>query len=415
MSAAVNHNPHPRSVGAYDGGAKLMLGSAVAGVVGVLGAIAMLFLGNEEARTRAAHGYLLGFTYWVGIAIAAIILVAILHTMKAKWVTLLRRPLEVMGASSALYALLFLPVLFVLPELFMWVHDADALHAQGAITEVQVHHLHLKQNYLNVPFFVVRQVIYFASWILVSFFLLRWSRQQDVDGDLGHTVRLRKLGPGSLPLLAMTMTFASFDWLMSLAPLWHSTIFGVYYFSGSLLAAIALWTLLTLYTRGPTGFGTFVNAEHLHNQGKLLLAFTAFWAYIGFSQFLIIWSANIPEEAPWYHVRIEGPWLAYSIALIVFHFIIPFAALLSRDLKRQPKLMAIVSAYILVVHIIDMYWLILPSRYPDSGFVPALSDLLAFVGIGGLGIASILWLMRRGYSVPVKDPYLADSVRYVQP
>ena len=414
MSAAVNLNP--RSVGAYDGGAKLMLGSAVAGALGFLGAVVMLFVGSDEARARAAHGYMLGFTYWAGIAVASIILVAILHTMKAKWVTVLRRPLEVMGASSGLYALLFIPIFFVMPQLFMWVHDAEALFAQGAISEVQVHHLHLKQSgYLNVPFFTVRQVIYFVSWILVSMFLLRWSRAQDIDGNLGHTVKLRKLGPGSLPLLGLTMTFASFDWLMSLAPLWHSTIFGVYYFSGSLLAAIALWTLLTIYTRGPNGFGTFVGPEHLHNQGKLLLAFTAFWAYIGFSQFMLIWAANLPEEAPWYHVRIEGPWLGFSIALVVLHFVIPFFALLSRDLKRKPNLMAIVAFYVLVVHIIDLYWLILPTAYPDTGFVPAVSDLLAFVGIGGLGIASILWLMRRGHSLPVKDPYLADSMRYVQP
>lgn len=414
MSAAVKLNPG--GVGRYDGGARFMNVSAIVGAIGVIGAIAMMFVGSPESRERAAHSYLFSFTFWTGIAVAAIILVAILHTMHAKWVTLLRRPLEVMGASIGLYAVLLIPLLFVLPGLYLWMHDADALHAAGTISEIQVHHLHLKQHgYLNLPFFLVRQVIYFGSWIAVSYFLLRWSRQQDADGSLDHTVRLRKLGPGAIPLLGMTLTFAGFDWLMSLTPLWQSTIFGVYYFAGSFLACIALWTLLTLQVQGPNGFGTFVSVEHDHNLGKLLLAFTAFWAYIGFSQFLLVWSANLPEEAPWYHVRIEGPWLPFSIALVVLHFLLPFAALLSSDLKRRPKLLRIVALYILIVHVLDSIWMVLPSRYPDHGYVPAAADLFAFVGIGGLGIAAILWILRRGYSLPVKDPYLADSLRYVQP
>jgi hypothetical protein len=265
-----------------------------------------------------------------------------------------------------------------------------------------------------MPFFLVRQVIYFAVWIFVSTRLFRLSTRQDETGDLELTVKQRRFAPGSLPFLGLTITFAGFDWLMSLTPLWQSTIYGAYYFAGSFLAAFAVLTIATVNARGDNLYGNLVTTHHLHNLGKFLLAFTAFWAYIGFSQALLVWVANLPEEASWYAVRIFGGWRPMSLAIFFGHFVIPFFVLLSRDIKLQPRPLAVIAVYILVMHWFDLYWLVWPALRPEG---PSFhfTLLTAFVGVGGVSVAYGLFRLRGQYSLPVKDPYIADSLRYVQP
>jgi len=390
----------------FTGGAKVM---SLAGIVGLAG-LALTALGFVVSPAEAWNSYLLGFTYWCGISVATIIMISIFHTAKAKWVTILRRAMEGMAVPVAVFALLFVPIALVgLRHLYAW-HTPPASY-----TPAELHHLaHKQHGYLNVPFFLVRQVIYFAVWIFVSHKLFGLSRRQDANGELDYTVRLRRVGPASLPFLALTITFAAFDWLMSLTPLWHSTIYGAYYFAGSFLAAFALLTVITVNARGTHAYGNLVTTAHFHSLGKLLLAFTAFWAYIGFSQFLLVWIANLPEEVPWYHVRIIGPWRPFSIALFFAHFVLPFFTLLSRDIKLKPRLLAVVATYLLVVHALDLYWLIWPSLHPE-GPTFHWTLLTAFVGVGGVGVAYGLYRVRGGYSLPVKDPYIGESLRYVQP
>ncbi|WNG20506.1 hypothetical protein [Cystobacter fuscus] len=401
------------AVDRFTGGSKAM---TVAGALGVLGLV-LTIVGFVLEPQKAMFSYLFGFSYWLGIAVASIIMVAIFHTAKVKWITVLRRTMETMGSSVIFFAVLVLPILAGVKYLFPWV-DAPNWEFPGTggvkFTEVELHHLHHKHPYLNLTFFYIRQAIYFFTWIFVSSRLRGWSVQQDTSGELELTAKQRRFAPGSLPFLALTITFAAFDWLMTLTPLWQSTIFGVYYFCGSFLSAFCVVTIATVNAQGKDGYGSLVTTAHYHNLGKLMFAFTAFWAYIAFSQFFLIWAANLPEEAGWYRLRITGPWLPVSLSLLIGQFLLPFFTLLSRKLKLQPRRLAVIAVYILVMHAVDMYWLIWPALSPQG---PSFHWTLitAFVGVGGIAVAGALWQTRGRYTVPVKDPYISESLRYVQP
>ncbi|MFE8602148.1 hypothetical protein KYC5002_07385 [Archangium violaceum] len=402
------------AVDRFNGGSKTMTLAGALGVVGLL----LTAVGFFTAPQPTMFSYLFGFTYWLGISVATIIMVAIFHTAKAKWITILRRTMETMGSSVFVFALLVIPLLLGAKYIFPWVNHGTDWVFPGTngvkFTEVELHHLHHKSPYLNLPFLYVRQAIYFAVWIFVSWRLRTWSMEQDTTGALELTVKQRRFSPGSLPFLALTITFAGFDWLMTLTPLWQSTIFGVYYFAGSFLAAFCVLTIATVNAQGKDEYGTLVTTAHYHNLGKLLLAFTAFWAYIAFSQFLLIWVANIPEEAGWFKLRIEGEWKPLSIALFVMGFAVPFFTLLSRNLKLKPRLLAVVAVYLLIMHAVDMYWLIWPAYSPQA---PSFHWTLitSFIGVGGLSVAAAMWQARGRYTLPVKDPYISESLRYVQP
>lgn len=396
------------SVERYNGTPKLMVPAFGIGILGLALTAVGAFVGDARA---AAHSYLFAYTYWVGIAVASIIMVAVFHTAKAKWMTVLRRAMETMAISIPIFAVLFLGLIPALKQLYPWVPGSPLAES---MTELQRHHMEGKHGYLRLDFFYFRQALYFIVWIFVSQRLYGWSTRQDEGGDLMLTVKQRFLSPGSLPFLALTITFASFDWMMSLTPLWQSTIYGVYYFAGSFLAAFCVLTLATVNAQGKDLYGNLVTTAHYHSLGKLMLAFVAFWAYIAFSQFLLIWIANIPEEATWYHVRIFGGWKPVSIALFFIQFLIPFGILLSRNLKLQPRKLAVVAVYLLIVHAVDMYWLIFPAYNEEHPIFPW-TIITAFVGVGGVAVGFALLRARGRYTVPVKDPYIAESLRYVQP
>ena len=227
--------------------------------------------------------------------------------------------------------MLFVPIVLGMKHVFIWVAPPEGLD------HVMEHAIHQKHPYLNVPFFIARAVLYFAVWLGVAHLLRAWSVRQDAVGGVTLTRWQRRLGAGSLPFLALTVSFAAFDWMMSLDPRYFSTIFGVYWFAGSFMSTFAVTIIAGALTRGdPSAFGHRMSLEHFHSLGKFLLAFTAFWAYVAFSQFMLIWIANVPEEVPWYILRINGGWLWVGVFLALFHFLVPFFLLLSRDLKRDP-------------------------------------------------------------------------------
>jgi hypothetical protein len=393
----------------YSGTPRLMVPALGLGALGLAATAAGAFVDPRAT----AHSYLIAFAYWVGIAVASLLMVAIHHTAKAKWMTVLRRAMETMAISVPIFAVLFIGIALALKHLYPWVPGSELINE---LSEVERGHLSHKQHgYLNMPFFWVRQVIYFGLWIFVSQRLYSWSTKQDENGQLELTVKQRFLSPGSLPFLALTMTFAAFDWMMSLTPLWFSTIYGVYYFAGSFLAAFCVLTLAAVNAQGSKDlFGNLVTPAHYHNLGKMMLAFVAFWAYIAFSQFLLIWSANVPEEAPWYQIRIFGGWRNLSASLFFLHFLIPFGILLSRNLKLQPRKLSVVAVYLLAIHLVDVYWLVWPA-YNEHGPSFHWTLVTAFLGVGGTAIGFALFRARGKYTVPVKDPYIADSLRYVQP
>nr|UXE45702.1 hypothetical protein Hi04_10k_c5202_00011 [uncultured bacterium] len=366
--------------------------------------------GSPTHAQEALASYLIAFAYWLGIAVGALIWLAIFHAARARWMVILRRPLEIMSVAAPIFILLFLPIAIGARQIFMWTHDPASLGFAGEAVELLEH----KRPYLNLPFFCIRACIYFFVWAGVGFLLHRWSTRQDEEGGVALTAKQRMLGAGALPFLGITITFAAFDWLMSLNPFWSSTIYGAYYFGGSFLAAMALLTLATTLAQRQNLWGTLVTQAHYHNLGKLLFAFTIFWAYLGFSQFLLIWIANLPEEGPWYILRMKGTWTGVSVLVAVGHFAVPFAFLLPRDVKLRPQLLAGISVWMLFMHYVDLYWMTMPTFYP-GGFSLPWTAVTAFLGVGGLAIAFAIFRARGHFTVPVKDPYLSDSLRYVQP
>jgi len=389
-------------------GGKNVLGVGVGlGLLLVLASIAGIFL-DPAAATRS---YLISFSYWAGIGLASVVLLMVFHTVRAKWMVVLRRPLETMASVSVLFVLLFIPLLFKVGALYSWVSPSAEQFTKEGLA-ILAH----KKGYLNVPFFVVRTVVYFLIAGFLGNRLFGLSVHQDRSGDINLTAKQRSLGAGALPFIALVFSFAAFDWLMSIQPLWFSTIFGVYYFAGSFVSVFSILAILIDRARGPNLFGNLVSPEHVHNIGKLMLAFTCFWAYIAVSQLLLIWVANQSEEVPFYITRLNGPWLPVTLFLFLGHFLIPFGALLSRDLKRTRGRLVVVATWLLLMHLIDIYWLVIPAfaqDNPAAGFHWTL--FTSFLGIGLLSVGVAVWRARGHFTVPVKDPYLSDSLRYKQP
>jgi hypothetical protein len=388
----------------FDGGRSLMMG---AGGVGILGVGATLAGATLEPRV-AMFSYLFGFAYWGGIALASVVLLQIFLAVRAKWMVVLRRAVEVMAVTVILFLILFIPIALGMKHLYSWVEPGADLSREALAL------LEHKKPYLNTTFFIVRSVFYVLLAGAVSHRLFGWSTTQDSSGDVQLTARQRRLGTAALPFVALVFSFAAFDWLMSLEPTWYSTMFGIYFFAGSFLSAISMLVVITDRARGKNLYGSLVSDEHIHNLGKLMLAFTAFWGYIGFSQFMLIWIAGLPEEVPFFIVRLKGDWAAIGVFLILGHFFIPFGALLSRSLKRNRGRLALVAFWILLVHAVDIYWLIMPTLNPE-GLVFHWTILTAFAGVGGLSIAFAMWRIRGHFTVPVRDPFLADSLTYRQP
>jgi hypothetical protein len=388
----------------FDGGRSLLMG---AGGIGLLGLLAT-FAGMALAPRAAMFSYLWAFAYWAGLALASVVLLQIFHATRARWMVVLRRAVETMAVTVVVFVVLFIPIALGIKNLYSWADPSPNLSHEA------LRLLEHKRPYLNITFFIIRGVAYVLLATVVSQRLFGLSTRQDQSGEVQLTVRQRRFGTGALPFVALVFSFAAFDWLMSLDPLWFSTIFGVYYFSGSFLSTLSLLVIVTERARGKNLYGDLVTDEHIHNLGKLMLAFTCFWAYIGFSQFLLIWIASIPEEVPYYIVRMKGQWAGIGVFLILGHFVLPFFALLSRSLKRDRSRLSLVAFWILLVHGVDLYWVVMPALSPAA--LPFHWTMItAFVGVGGLAVAFAIWKIRGQFTVPIRDPYLADSLAYRQP
>ena len=378
-----------------------------AGIVGVAG-LALTLVGGLFDPARALQGYHVAFVYWAGIVMGALIMNMAFQAGNARWYVVTRRVLETIPLSGVLFTLLFIPIALGMGHIFSWVHPE---RLEGELRHLAEH----RRPYLNVPFFLLRSAVYFALWSVVAHLLHGWSVRQDEEGGVALTLRQRRLGTGALPFMAIAMTFAAFDWQMSVDLHLASTIFGIYWFAGSFLSAFAVLILALNASRAEEGMpGVLMNANHYHSLGKYLLTFTAFWAYIAFSQLLLIWIANLPEEVPWYLARGGGGWLTAAVFLVVFHFVVPFFILLSRPLKRSPRALGILAMWVLVIHYVDVYWVMMPALQhdPHGGFAPHWTDITAVVGVGGLFTAFVAWRLRGSAPVPVKDPYLEESLRY---
>jgi len=388
----------------YRGGRTWMLGAAVAGIVG----LALTFIGMAISPRSALLAYLVAYVFWLGMAIGGVSLVMANHASGARWNVTVRRFGETAGATMPLFIVLFIPLLLGAKHVWIWV-------APEAGTKELQELLEHKRPYLNLGFFTVRAAVYFAVWTLLAWFLRAWSLRQDETGDAAYTARARWWSPFGIVVFVLTFTFASFDWLMSLQPTWYSTIFGLYVCAGVFVASLAMLCLVITGVRSsPSPIAALISVDHQHNAGKLLLAFIAFWAYMAFSQYMLIWVGNLPEELQWIVVRSRGVWRPIGILILLGHFVVPFFLLLSRDLKRSPPALAAVAAWVVVIHYVDLYWVVMPAAN-EAHLGLHWTHLTAFVGIGGLSVAAALLLFRAGRPVPVRDPFLEDSLRYVQP
>jgi hypothetical protein len=373
----------------------------IAAVAALLGIVACAILGAANPK-QFFFSWLVSFLFFLSLALGALFFVLIQYATQGGWGIVVRRIGETTFVTIPVMAALFLPVLFGLRDLYSWTVPGAAEH--DAL-------LHWKAPYLNVPFFLIRAALFFGIWSFIALLYYRGSRGQDVTGDPGVSARLRRLAGPAIIVLALTSTFASIDWIMSLTPHWYSTIFGVYFFAGSFVGFIALLSVITVAMRGAGLLDTVISAEHLHDIGKWLFAFTAFWAYIAFSQFFLMWYANMPEETIWYKARIDGSWLRVSLLLMAGHFGAPFFYLMGRSVKRNGTTLAVGGAWVLAMHFVDIYWQVMPTLHPE-GLRPSVLDVAAFVAIGGCFVAATSWLLRRQALVPLRDPRLAESLAF---
>ena len=373
----------------------------IAAIVAVLGAVACAILGAANPK-QFLFSWLVSFLFFLSLGLGALFFVLIQYASQGGWGVVLRRIGETTFATVPMMAALSIPLLLGVRDLYEWAHPGAAEHDPL---------LHWKEPFLNVPFFLIRAALYFAIWSFIALMYYRGSRGQDVSGDPRVSARLRRLAGPALIVLALTQTFASIDWIMSLTPHWYSTMFGVYFFAGSFVGFIALLSVVTVAMRSAGLLETVVSAEHLHDVGKFLFAFTAFWAYIAFSQFFLVWYANMPEETIWYKARLEGSWKMVSIFLMAGHFGVPFLYLMGRSVKRKGATLALGGAWLLAMHFVDIYWQVMPTLHPE-GVRPSALDVAALVTVGGCFVAAASWLLRRQALVPVRDPRLAESLAF---
>lgn len=370
--------------------------------IGALGLVLAMALRGGDPK-QFAFSWLFAFIFFLSLALGALYFVLIHHATQAGWGIVVRRLAENTMGTLPLFALLFVPIpMMLMSDLFPWA---------SRIAGGENHLLQLKAPYLNTSFFIGRAAVYFLCWSAIATFYVRRSRKQDATRDASISVGLRRFSGPAIIVLALTQTFAAVDWIMSLDPTWYSTIFGVYWFAGSFVSFFAFVTLMVVLLRRAGLMTDVVGLEHFHDVGKLLFAFTVFWAYIGFSQFFLIWYGNIPEETIFFRHRLEGSWRAASFLLAAGHFVVPFFFFMPRTIKRKPALLAAGAVWMLAMHALDVYWLVMPAMHPH-GVAIGLVDVAAFLAVGGLFVGALGWMMLGAPLVPVGDPRLPESLSF---
>lgn len=401
--AAEPKDDFPDNIRVSDAGASMM---KIAGGVGAIALVAAIGIGFTGDKKNFLHAYLTAYAWMLSIGLGALWWVILQHLVNARWSTVIRRVGELLANNVPALALLSLPI--VVPtllgdsSLYIWA-DSHKMHEN--------HLLHHKAPYLNIAFFGIRLIIYFGFWAFISRYLFNKSLAQDKTGAPEIPELLQRRCAPSMILFALTLTFAAVDFLMSLEPTWFSTIFGVYYFAGCVVSFHSFFALALMWLQKQGRLAKSVTTEHYHDLGKMMFAFTVFWSYIGFSQFMLIWYANLPEETEWFHHRMGEPWTNVSWALVFGNFVIPFFGLLSRQVKRSRAGLAFFAVWILAVHYLDMFWLVKPAMHTEH--IPfGLVDVLCLVGVLGVFIASVAYNAQKVPLVPLKDPRLKRSLAF---
>lgn len=414
-----------------DAGSMIKMAGGAAAVLGLGLALLMAFTGMLGGDWHDFwKSYLFAFMVALSASLGGLFFTAIQHITRAGWSVVLRRIMEALAANFVVLAVLYLPILGLVLSgkgalLFEWLDPALV-----ASDEVLQH----KAGYLNAPFFVVRAIFFFAAWCGLSLFFYKHSVAQDQTGDVAHTHRMQGIAPIAVVLFALTTTFAAIDWMMSLSPHWFSTMFGVYFFAISCCTAFSTLILVVFWLQKNGRLENEITLEHWQDMGKLLFAFgVVFHAYIGFSQFMLIWYANIPEETGWMITRTIGPWKPLFMLIAVGHFMVPFVLLVTKHTKRRPKILTAIAAWMLLMSIVDIYLIVMPhvptkaiytaesyaalvaaveSGDVEVGWHPSLMNVACLVGVMGVALAAYVRRLGRAALVCQHDPRMGESIAF---
>jgi len=348
-------------------------------------------------KTAFFRSYLVAYLFWIGITLGSLALLMVQHLTGGRWALIIRRILEAGSRTLPLMAVAALPVLLGMKTIYVWSRPGQTDPAILA-----------KRLYLNPEFFTARMIFYFAVWFTLAYFLNKWSKEEDAgSAGLALWMRMEGLSGIGLVIFGFTVTFASIDWVMSLEPQWYSTIYGLLFMVSQALTALAFSIAMLVWLADRKPLSQFVMPAQFQDLSSFLLTFVMLWAYLEFSQFLIIWGGNLSEEIPWYIRRMEGVWGQVGLLMVILSFFLPFFLLLFRHVKRRPRSLLIVAMLILVMRLVDIFWMVLPAFGGGSVRLTWMNVALPF-GMGGIWFAYFLWQLQRMPILPVHDPRMRE-------
>jgi hypothetical protein len=371
-------------------------------VVGVIGLI-LLALAWVTSPAQFYRSYLWAYIYFLGIAAGSLAWLMVQYCTGGAWGVAIRRCAEAATRTLPFLLILFVPIAIGYSSLYPWAHP-DVVTADAVLRH--------KQPFLNLPFWLVRAAVILGGWIFLSWYLNRWSLVEDREGPWpAHRKMSRLSGPG-LVFWAFAVTFMSIDWVMSLNPDWFSTMFGLLFIAGQGLSGMSFLITVLVFLTYHRPLSEILTPRHLHDVGKLMFANVIFFAYLAFSQFLIIWAGNLPDEIPWYVERLRGGWQYIALLLVLGHFALPFALLLSRDLKRSLKPLVSIAIFVLAMRMVDVYWMVIPDATKGAGLSPSWVDLAALIGIGGVWTAWFLTQLEQRPLIPINDIHIVEALEH---
>jgi len=359
--------------------------------------IGLSFMFHTE---RAYFNYLIMYMFILSVALGSLAIVGLEYLGGAIWSTPFRRIAEFLATPIPLLIILVIPVILGLNTLYHWTHT-DIVSSDEILKG--------KSPYLNINFFIIRTVVFFLLWFLFYYLILRNSKLQDDSKDIKYTKRNNKLSVGLAPVFVITISFTAIDFMMSLEPHWYSTIYGVYYLAGTLVAGLSAFAFSSVSVLENKFLDSRISERHLHSLGVLLFALNVFWAYIAFSQYLLIWYADLPEETFWFINRMTGNWKYLSLSLVFIHFLIPFLVLISSRSKTNMKTLKIMGIWLLFAHYLDLYWLVMPT-YGKSGIVFGWVEIGFPIAAVGLIILLFKFKADRNNLMPIGDPKLESGI-----
>jgi hypothetical protein len=363
--------------------------------------LAVCIVGGLRDGGEFFRSYLVAFLFWIGITLGCLALLMMQHLTGGNWALVIRRILEAGSRTLPLMAVAVLPLLAGMKSLYSWSQPGQSDPVIVA-----------KHLYLNSGFFIARTIFYFACWFFLVYLLNKLSRAEDAGGNVSLWARIEGLSGGGLVLYGLTVTFASVDWVMSLEPRWYSTIYGLLFMVGQALAALAFSIMVLIWLSDRKPLSEVVRPSYFQDLGSFLLAFVMLWAYLEFSQFLIIWGGNLNEEIPWYIRRMQGTWGHIGLLLVLLNFALPFFLLLFRNVKRRTRSLLLVAGLVLLMRLVDMYWMVLPAFGGGDVRLTWMNVLLPF-GMGGVWLAYFTWQLQQMPILPVHDPRMEGVAEHV--